>query len=525
MNKNKKRYRFRMVCPAYPTFNIYSSIAKQTTALGPICIATAVKELGGWDAEVIDENNLRNYGPKDEVCGANHELLNRQRHADIVGLYGGLTSTIPRLYEIAKIYKKMGITVIAGGQHFVKETIPEAFENGIDYIITGEGEFAIKELLSALKNDDDITFIKGIVFKKDNEIIYTQSREPITDFDVLPLPDFSLVRYAKIKIFPVERIRGCGMECEFCTVRGKPRPATPERTIQNISYLVETFRAKKFFIVDDLFGQHRTDTIKFCNDLADYQKGLNIKLDITAQIRLDKAKDTELLLAMRNAGIYTVAIGFETPIQEELEMMHKKVKPEEMIKLANIYHDHGFLVHGMFIFGYPVDKSSVHIPVSERVKRYKEFIKKAKIDTLQVLLPVPLPGTELRDRLLKQNRIYLNSDIGWEYYDGNFPLFIPDKPYKAEELHIASREIMGGFYKFNYLFSVGLHTCSFPSIIFFFNNFKIAFERWYRLWRNAIIRFGGWIIIKKWISNFKKDDFYKKQKLVHDKLKEMNKNQ
>ena len=47
----------------YTTFNIYSAQARVTTALGPICVATAARELPGWDVEVIDENNYH-YGPR-----------------------------------------------------------------------------------------------------------------------------------------------------------------------------------------------------------------------------------------------------------------------------------------------------------------------------------------------------------------------------------------------------------------------------------------------------------------------------
>src|SRR4030042_1527861 len=93
---SKKRYRFRIVIPAYPAFNIYSHIAKKTTALGPVCVATAINKSGKWDAEVIDENNLRLFGPKAST-GAAHDFLQKTRPADGVGFYGGLTSTIPRL--------------------------------------------------------------------------------------------------------------------------------------------------------------------------------------------------------------------------------------------------------------------------------------------------------------------------------------------------------------------------------------------------------------------------------------------
>lgn len=413
LDVTKKRYRMRIVIPAYPAFNIYSNIADKTTALGPVCIASVVNEMEGWDVEVIDENNLRRYGPRSISRGADHDLLQQARPADVVGLYGGLTSTIPRLYEIARFYKERGAITVVGGQHFVEENIAEALHSYVDYVVLGEGEDTIKELLRALEGRGEISKIKGIAYLKNGRVFLAEPREPVTDFDRLPLPNFSLVRYVNIKLYPVGRIRGCGMDCEFCTVKGKPRRGSPERLLESIRFLLETRDARHFFIVDDLFGQYREETIRFCSMLRDYQRMVRRRLDLTVQIRLDKAKDRELLSAMRQAGINTVAIGFESPIEEELKAMRKRIKAQDMIELARIYHKFGFLVHGMFIFGYPMKEDFIlKLSLEERVKRYKTFIKKAKIDTIQVLLPVPLPGTELRRRLQQQDRIYPTQDIG-----------------------------------------------------------------------------------------------------------------
>jgi radical SAM superfamily enzyme YgiQ (UPF0313 family) len=504
----QKRYRLRIVIPAYPAFNIYSRIAKRTTALGPVCVASAVNKMEKWDVEVIDENNLRRYGPRDNSGGADHELLQRQRPADVVGFYGGLTSTIPRLYRVAHFYKGKGVTTIAGGQHFMQDNIAEALSSGIDYVVIGEGEETVKELLQAIEGKLDVSEVEGIAYLNKGEVIYTAQREPLIDFDKLSLPDFSLVRYAKIRIYPVERIRGCGMDCEFCTVKGKPRCACPERLLESISFLVETKNARHFFIVDDLFGQQRDETIRFCNMLRDYRKSLGRRLVTTVQIRLDKAKDPELLSAMQQAGINTVAIGFESPIEEELEAMNKRVKSKDMLSLTSIFHKFGFLVHGMFIFGYPMEeKVNFKMPASERVKRFRKFIKKAKIDTVQVLLPVPLPGTRLRQRLERQNRIYRNQDVGWEYYDGNFPLFEPDEPMSAEEMQDAIKKIVGKFYQFKYMFLIALNIFSFPALILFLHNIRLGWRKWYRPWRNYLLRFGGWITMRRWSSEFKKDAF------------------
>lgn len=520
LDLSKKRFRLRIVLPAYPTFNIYSRIAKATTALGPLCVATAANEMESWDVEVIDENNLRRYGPRSNSGGADHEFLQNSRPADVVGFYGGLTSTIPRLYEIARFYKDKGVVTIAGGQHFVEDNVAEALSRGIDYIVIGEGEETIKELLEALQGRQDINNVNGIAYLNDGKIVYTPQRAPLRDFDRLPLPDFSLVRYARIKMYPVERIRGCGMDCEFCTVKGKPRPASPERLLACISSLLETKDARHFFIVDDLFGQQRDETIRFCNMLKNYQKDIGRRLDLGVQIRLDKAKDPELLLAMRQAGINTVAIGFESPIEEELKAMNKRIKPEDMLSLAKIFHKFGFLVHGMFIFGYP-SKEGVNFEMSakERVKRLKSFIKKAKIDTIQVLLPVPLAGTELRYRLQRQERVYPIEDVGWEYYDGNFPLFEPDRPLTAETMQASIRKIMGKFYQFKYMFKIFLNILFFPALVFFLHNIKFGWRKWYRPWRNDLIRFGGWITMKEWMREFRKDGFSEKLQKARGHLK------
>ncbi|MGD2278835.1 MAG: radical SAM protein [Candidatus Omnitrophota bacterium] len=504
----KKRYRLRIVDPVYPAFNVYSFNARRTTPLGPVCVATAVNTMEGWDAEVIDENNLRRQGPRSGSRGADHEFLQKSRPADVVGLYGGLTSTIPRLYEIAKFYKKNGVITIAGGCHFVDETIEEALSSGVDYIVMGEGEETIKELLKTLLEKGDPEKIKGIVYRKNGDIIRTPAREPITDFDKLPLPDFSLVRYAKIIAYPIGRIRGCGMDCEFCTVKGKPRCASVERLMEQISVIVETTKGRKFFVVDDLFGQERSETIRFCNMLRDYQKTKGVRLDVGVQIRLDKAKDSELLSAMRQAGISFIAIGYESPIEEELEAMKKHIRAEEMLSLTKIFRKAGFLVHGMFIFGYPMKRDvNFKISTEERIKRFKDFINKARLDTAQVMLPIPLPGTELRERLDKEGRIYPIKDVGWKYYDGNFPVFHPDEPMTAKQMQEATMHIMGRIFRFKNMFIVGVNVLIFPCIIFSLHSIRHGWRRWYRFWRQSIVRFGGWILMKKWSLAFKKDDF------------------
>ncbi len=501
----------RLVCPSYPAFNIYSRPARVMTALGPVCVATAIHDVPGWDVEVIDENNYRN-GPTTPDGQVDHRALQAERPADVVGLYGGLTSTIPRLLEIARLYGQMGVTTLAGGQHFLSETIPDALAGGVDLIVRGEGEKTIVDVLAWLDGRIALAEIDGLSYlDADRAVVNTPDREPLCDFDALGIPDFSVLRYAKLRVYPVSGVRGCGMDCEFCTVKGRPRRSTPQRMLAQFTAASERWGAKRFFVVDDLFGQNRAETLELCRLLRDYQDRTGRTFLITVQIRLDRATDAELLEAMWSAGVRTLAVGYESPIAEELQAMNKRLDPARMVELTRLYRKAGFFVHGMFIFGYPMPPDvRFEMPVNQRVRRFRKFIRAARLDTVQVLLPVPLPGTELTERLGRDGRIYPTSEIGLEYYDGNFPVFEPDSPLTPEEMHQGLRRIMGRFYSPRNLLSIALNVLTYPWIAPWLSGRSRGRARWSRRWWMNIYRAGGWLTLRMWTAALKREPFARK---------------
>jgi radical SAM superfamily enzyme YgiQ (UPF0313 family) len=144
-------------------------------------------------------------------------------------------------------------------------------------------------------------------------------------------------------------------------------------------------------------------------------------------VRSEAAENDELIEAMRWVGITTLAIGYESPINEELRAMRKGVTVEKLIarskKLSNYFY-----LHGMFIFGYPVNKNareSVFFTIKQRAKYFKIFFKESGIDTIQLLNAVPLPGSELRARLEREGRLLPLSMVGWDKYDGLFLCYDP----------------------------------------------------------------------------------------------------
>ncbi|MBD3393252.1 MAG: hypothetical protein GF418_14100 [Chitinivibrionales bacterium] len=54
---------------------------------------------------------------------------------------------------------------------------------------------------------------------------------------------------------------------------------------------------------------------------------------------------------------------------------------------------------------------------------------------------------------------------------------------------------------------LGLHVLSFPGLVFFLHNLRAGWRKWHRPWRNSRLRFGGWLTIKDWTTQMKKDSF------------------
>jgi len=103
-----------------------------------------------------------------------------------------------------------------------------------------------------------------------------------------------------------------------------------------------------------------------------------------------------------------------------------------------------------------------------------------------------------------------NSEIGWEYYDGNFPIIVPDSPLTPEDMHKSMLALMGGFYRFRRLVGVMLHTVRFPLAMLPLINLRDRWLKWYRHWRNDVVGSGGYFIIRNWHKAFRQGSFSEK---------------
>lgn len=421
------------IIPQYPKHsqqNIYAKIK-----MPPVGLLSVMSQISHYprikEIYAIDENNYN--GPQDSNGLPDHSFLQAGQPAQIALLYGGMSNSIPRMYSVATRYKSYNAVTIAGGSHV--DALPqEALQSGVDIVVHGEGEETILELLEQLISDEGVLLhrerlsqIKGISFLNENgAYVFTGKRQPIGNLDELADPDLTLIKYLKKRwsFVPINRGRGCNWNCEFCIVNkryGKYKFASVDTTLRQLIKYAD-LGYTKFFFTDDNFAQNPLDAIALCKKIGDYKRKFLKKLDIVVQVRSEVAENDELIEAMRFAGVSMLAIGYESPINEELKVMRKGVTAEKLIsrsqKLSNFFY-----LHGMFIFGYPSNKdtaNSISLTIKQRAKYYIEFFKKSGIDTIQVLNAVPLPGSDLRARLEKEGRILPLSAVGWDKYDGLF---------------------------------------------------------------------------------------------------------
>jgi radical SAM superfamily enzyme YgiQ (UPF0313 family) len=135
----------------------------------------------------------------------------------------------------------------------------------------------------------------------------------------------------------------------------------------------------------------------------------------SAQVRVDVAKDIELVKLMKKAGCHTVFIGFESVNPESLDEMKKSQDVEDIVNAIKVLRKHHIHIHGMFILGLDNDNRKT-------VKKTVRFAKKYGITSGQFLILTPLPGSELYNIFKQKNRILFKD---WSLYDAHHVVFKP----------------------------------------------------------------------------------------------------
>ncbi|MBD3271644.1 MAG: radical SAM protein, partial [Elusimicrobia bacterium] len=283
---------------------------------------------------------------------------------DVIGI-SSATPNFKNAVCIARIAKRVSNAhVVYGGVHAsaVPNVILENHRDCIDYIVIGEGEFVMLELVRHLEQRIDPFEVPGLVFIKDGSVVRTKSSVMINNLDILPLPARELlpqslfrpnmhnIRYKQCATILTSR--GCPFNCSFCashlTMGKKYRVHSSEYVLEEMLYLKNQFNLRQLIINDDTFSLDKKRLINICEGMI--RKKLNIEWFCFSQV---STMEKDILRLMRKAGCYNIGFGIESASSKTLSSMGKKrplEKCEQVIAQANKM---GMKTQTFFIFGKP----------------------------------------------------------------------------------------------------------------------------------------------------------------------------
>ena len=297
------------------------------------------------------------------------------------------------LHHIERI-KSLNKTVIVGGS--LVTTMPEMFlnETKADFIIIGEGEEVIINLLNALKEKKNLKSISGLGYRYKDKIIINPPII-IKDIDKLPMPDYEAFDMKKYLIdnhseYGKDNInmftsRGCPFDCKFCshTFGRKWRGQSAKRIVKEMQYLKKTYRVKRIYFQDDNFMFSKDRVLEFCKLV----KPLNIKW--ICEARADNIKE-DIVRKMKESGCVFIRIGLESGSNEMLKAMNKGLTLEHSRKAISVFRKLRMPVRAGFIIGMPTETIEY---AKETLKFMKEIYKFCPNAHLWTYYYTPRPDT------------------------------------------------------------------------------------------------------------------------------------
>lgn len=301
--------------------------------------------------------------------------------------------------------------------------------NFINYILLGEYEYTLLDLVNHLEDNLSLDSILGLAYRKSVNIQINNPRPTIDNVDDLPWPEREALPIYKYNDgfcnLPQPNVqiwssRGCPFQCIFCLWpqiiyrEHKYRKRDPAKVVDELEFLIKKFHFKAAYFDDDVFNVDKKHVLDICKGI----KKRKINIPWAAMARVD-LMDEELLERMVDAGLYAIKYGVESASQKVLNFCKKNINLEKALRIIRFTKSLGVKVHLTFCLGLPGE-------TRETINETVRFIKDIHPDSMQFSFATPFPGTEYYKHLEEESHL-LSKD--WSDYDGNYRCIV-----KTEEL-------------------------------------------------------------------------------------------
>ncbi len=323
----------------------------------------------------------------------------------------GITAYTPDIVDAAKLATELKRElphnpIVIGGAHATALPV-ETMEQFpcFDFLIYGEGEITLAELVLALSGKKGMEDVKGLVFRG-REIKQNEPRPLITNLDELPFPAWHI--FPSLRQYPVLSSRGCPFRCIFCSrvLGNKLRLRSAQNIVDELETIYDNYHPERISFHDDTFGVNHRHTYELLDLII--EKGLSKKVKFDVTTRVDTV-NYELLKKLKEAGFTAVGLGVESGNQQILSNINKGITLEQAEKAVAAANKAGLHTNAFFILGHPNEtKQTINDTINFA----------AKLDTTRANfgIMVPYPGTEIARMAEKGEGNYRLLSRNWADY-------------------------------------------------------------------------------------------------------------
>lgn len=328
-------------------------------------------------------------------------------------------------FEMIEHGREFGCTVIVCGADMTDHA--DAYmQHGADYVLLGEGELTLRELIDLLTQypaptDEQLYTVQSLVYQADDgSLMHTPPRPVLKDLDALPFPAWDLVDrdkyrniwYAHHGYYSMNLVttRGCPFHCNWCAkpIWGqKYHSRSPENVVQEIAWLHEHFQPDHIWFMDDIMGIRD----RWIEEFADLLQAQNIRIPFKSLNRADLLLRGNTIPALARAGAETIWIGAESGSQKILDAMDKGTTVQQIYDATRLAHRHGIKIAFFLQFGYLGE-------TRDDIEMTLQMVRDLLPDDIGISVSYPLPGTPFHERVqseLSRTNWYDSDDLAMLY--------------------------------------------------------------------------------------------------------------
>jgi radical SAM superfamily enzyme YgiQ (UPF0313 family) len=300
-------------------------------------------------------------------------------------------------FTMTQFAKQRGCVVVVHGSDPADHAL-DYLEHGADYVIVGEGELTLAELINHITSGlgDGALSIPGLVFSRGGSLARTPVREAVHNPDAFPFPARDLLDIAGYRsawkkqhgYFSMNLVttRGCPFHCNWCAkpIYGQTyHSRTPANVCEEMAMLKADYRPDHLWFCDDIFGLKPG----WISSFADEVLRRDSRIPFKCLSRADLLLRDDAVRHLSRSGCRTVWIGAESGSQKILDAMEKGTTVEQIYASTRLLHDSGIRVGFFLQYGYP-GETRAEIDLTLRM------VKDCHPDEIGVSVSYPLPGTK-----------------------------------------------------------------------------------------------------------------------------------